>query len=446
MSERSEIEPEEIKSRFERYLNEKHSKAVERFAADYPRRYQFTFDWESFQTCDPRLAQEYRSRSNSIQEHLDQALQFSDAHDAICLPGAWVAPSSPPIETNLHTTKASDIGSIIGCPVRVSDISEETKAVRSGGYRCSACENLERIFTPLGQTREPFQCSECGRKSVKFELDDEFSHFITRRTGTIEDAAHLIYDFEQPTNIQADIIGPIAEKIEQGDWLTAIGRLSADIDSSTNSSPPVVSERLQVVTGEVLSADEIEQRVTISGSHSQAPNTSVSHLSAFETADISLERNHLIGLMNHVQSLFDAYDSKDEMTEEDVKIKAINPLLEILGWDIYAPEVRLEYPVVQYQSQKAVDYVLLIQDEPAVCVEAKSPSKAVGRKGLNQLYDYMRTLDAEWGLLTNGWDYKLVRKGTTTSPNQLADFTVELMPEYNNEISNLIRDNISYSG
>lgn len=437
MSQLTELEPEEIKSRFKSFLEQQHDKAVQDFTEIYPERFLFTFDWESLQTCDPTLAQEYRTQPTSIQEDLDSALQFSDAHDAICLTNAWVAPSTPPFEVNLHNLKAKDIGNLIGSPIRVGDITDQRKKVRTGGYRCSACENLETVFFPTGEAYEPFQCSECNRKRVDFSLEDEFTHFVPHTSGTLEDAAHLLYDYEEPTTIDADFIGPIADRIQEGDWLIGVGVLSADIDQGN-----VVTERLQVFTGDTITAEDMEGRIHVDESHPMAPDTDVTHLSAFNTTDVTLKREHLIGFMNHVQTLFNEYGSEEEMTEEDVKIKVINPLLEILGWDIFGPEVRLEYPVPLYKSQKSVDYALLVDDHPTVCIEAKNPAKAIGRKSLEQLYEYMRELDSELGILTNGWKYQLIRRGTTRVPNQVADFTVELMPEYAEEVENYTFENV----
>ena len=87
----------------------------------------------------------------------------------------------------------------------------------------------------------------------------------------------------------------------------------------------------------------------------------------------------------------------------------ITRFISTLGWD----EVDKQRPFrVQMGSQtKEVDYALFLgdEDEPQAFVEAKPEKRPLQGKHLEQLRSYMRQEWVEWGLLTNGRQYQLVR-------------------------------------
>lgn len=87
----------------------------------------------------------------------------------------------------------------------------------------------------------------------------------------------------------------------------------------------------------------------------------------------------------------------------------ITRFISTLGWD----EVDKQRPFrVQMGSQtKEVDYALFLgdEDEPQTFVEAKPEKRPLRGEHLEQLRSYMRQEWVEWGLLTNGRQYQLVR-------------------------------------
>lgn len=119
------------------------------------------------------------------------------------------------------------------------------------------------------------------------------------------------------------------------------------------------------------------------------------------------------------------------MDEQNTKRKVIEPLIELLGWDILSKEVELEYSVQMGRGMKKVDYALKIEDTPVVFVEAKGCDTPIdGNEG--QLTSYMRQIGVDWGLLSNGRRFKIFRRDHESSkPNEirLADFTVEEVVE-----------------
>jgi len=87
----------------------------------------------------------------------------------------------------------------------------------------------------------------------------------------------------------------------------------------------------------------------------------------------------------------------------------ITRFISTLGWN----EVDKQRPFrVQMGSQtKEVDYALFLgdEDEPQAFVEAKPENRPLRGEHLEQLRSYMRQEWVEWGLLTNGRQYQLVR-------------------------------------
>lgn len=93
--------------------------------------------------------------------------------------------------------------------------------------------------------------------------------------------------------------------------------------------------------------------------------------------------------------------------EEDTKRVFVNPLLEILGWDIQdLDEVKNQY---RHRSQdNPVDYALFMLRTPCLFVEAKPLNASLDdRKWTSQTIGYAATAGVEWCVLTNGDEYRL---------------------------------------
>ena len=120
-------------------------------------------------------------------------------------------------------------------------------------------------------------------------------------------------------------------------------------------------------------------------------------------------------------------ENSPQMDEQNTKRKIIEPLLEILGWDMLSSDVELEYSVKMGTGTKKVDHALKIADTPVIFVEAKGCDTPLdGHEG--QLTSYMRQVGVDWGILANGKRFKLYRRDQTSKrPNEilLADFSVE---------------------
>lgn len=101
-----------------------------------------------------------------------------------------------------------------------------------------------------------------------------------------------------------------------------------------------------------------------------------------------------------------------QMNEENTKVRLVQPLLELLGWDFYSTEVELEYTVPMASGSTHVDYALLIGDSPVMFVEVKPVRSDLTSGNIRQLKSYMRQeLDVDWGILTNGKTFEVLTKG-----------------------------------
>ncbi|MFB6150338.1 MAG: restriction endonuclease subunit R, partial [Haloarculaceae archaeon] len=78
-------------------------------------------------------------------------------------------------------------------------------------------------------------------------------------------------------------------------------------------------------------------------------------------------------LSEYVERSASLIEDSPQMDEENTKRKILEPLIDLLGWDILSlsSEVELEYSVQMGSGSKKVDYALKREDTPVVFVEAK---------------------------------------------------------------------------
>ncbi|PSP87778.1 hypothetical protein BRC90_10075 [Halobacteriales archaeon QS_4_69_34] len=121
-------------------------------------------------------------------------------------------------------------------------------------------------------------------------------------------------------------------------------------------------------------------------------------------------------------------EADPQMSEQNTKTKLIDPLIRLLGWDLYSSEVELEYSLQIGTRNPRVDYALLLNNTPEVFIEVKSSGVRIKNKHLNQSGSYMRQEGVRWGLLTNGRRFQVLRSyndGGKPGENLLADIKLE---------------------
>lgn len=94
-------------------------------------------------------------------------------------------------------------------------------------------------------------------------------------------------------------------------------------------------------------------------------------------------------------------------TEEATKTSLIMPFFSLLGYDVFDPmEFVPEFVAdVGIKKGEKVDYAIIIENEPAILIEAKSVTEKL-EKHDSQLFRYFGTTKAKFAILTNGIIYK----------------------------------------
>ena len=122
-----------------------------------------------------------------------------------------------------------------------------------------------------------------------------------------------------------------------------------------------------------------------------------------------------------------------QMGEENTKAKLIQPLIELLGWDVYSAEVELEYPMQIGRGNTRADYALLLDGVPVIFIEAKGCDSTLSESDRTQLTSYMRQKGVDWGLLTNGTTFEVLkRRQNSARPEEVSldHFTLDELTDH----------------
>lgn len=118
----------------------------------------------------------------------------------------------------------------------------------------------------------------------------------------------------------------------------------------------------------------------------------------------------------YVEQSQSVIEESPQMDEENTKAKLIHPFVGLLGWDLISADVELEYPIQMGVGTKKVDYALMVENSPKVLIEAKGCDTSISDSEVGQLQSYMRQeLAVEWGVVTNGAEFEIFRKGTNAA-------------------------------
>jgi hypothetical protein len=101
------------------------------------------------------------------------------------------------------------------------------------------------------------------------------------------------------------------------------------------------------------------------------------------------------------------YGGSRHLNEQETKATLIEPVLQVLGWDVHdIEEVAYEYKVER--RDRPVDYALLLDRTPALFVEAKALGEDLDdRRWVRQVMTYATVAGVEWVVLTNGDGWRL---------------------------------------
>ena len=96
-------------------------------------------------------------------------------------------------------------------------------------------------------------------------------------------------------------------------------------------------------------------------------------------------------------------------TEEATKTVSIRPFIKALGYDTYnLNEVQPEFVAdPRAKGGERVDYAIMRDGKPIILVEAKAADVSLNENHWRQLHDYFGAVEVEFGILTNGIEYRL---------------------------------------
>jgi len=132
-----------------------------------------------------------------------------------------------------------------------------------------------------------------------------------------------------------------------------------------------------------------------------------------------------------VQQVNDFTKTSLTSSEANTKKKLIEPLIELLGWELSGPEVTLEYPIKAFSGSAKVDYALSLEGKPMVFIEAKSYDTVLSEDSSKQSISYGKVEEVRWAALTNGRILKIfdTEAGKTEKDCLIAE--VDLANPYN---------------
>lgn len=129
-----------------------------------------------------------------------------------------------------------------------------------------------------------------------------------------------------------------------------------------------------------------------------------------------------------------------EANTKRILIEAI--LRNVLGYS-EAEDIVMEYVAdVGIRAGEKVDYVLKVNGEDRVLVEAKDIQEDIGKGHLTQLYRYFATTDAEVGILTNGVEWQIYTDTKKANIMDLEPIHTVYLNNYT-EVDNAVFESIS---
>jgi hypothetical protein len=294
-------------------------------------------------------------------------------------------------------------------------------------YICRNCGTRNHVDARRGARIEPYQCVGCDRKQVEYQFSHEESTFYDAREIQLQPVERYGNSISAPWTVSVELMDDAASGVGVGDWVMCTGTLTFEFVSKNSNRvlPAMEAYKVERFDPEELVEDTKQKALLKNTSH-------------------DLTRRHVLGYTTHVEDTLASLDDERMFSEEDVKTKLITPLLELLQWDPLSNEVLMEFKTGS--GEHRVDYLLQVDEEPVIAIEAKSLTNSVSRSSLVQLDRYVAQSNADWGLLTNGKRYRLIENPEDRdvyNPNiegyLVMDATYELLPEFMTEMGFLAR-------
>jgi len=128
-------------------------------------------------------------------------------------------------------------------------------------------------------------------------------------------------------------------------------------------------------------------------------------------------------------------DSSPQMDEANTKAAILQShsgisFLELLNWEI-PTNTQLEYSVEAFGQTYKVDYALILDGTPVAFLEAKGADTALTDDHEEQLSSYMMNRNVNYGILTNGEQYRFFQRrvdASNVNVQKVGDVALEDLP------------------
>ncbi|MDE3269137.1 MAG: type I restriction enzyme HsdR N-terminal domain-containing protein [Pseudomonadota bacterium] len=145
---------------------------------------------------------------------------------------------------------------------------------------------------------------------------------------------------------------------------------------------------------------------------------------------MNISRDELYRVIRELkQKILEVERSSQKISEQDTRQGLINPLLQVLGWDLADFDiVRCEFRPPGFRD--AMDYVffyLTDKEKPALLIEAKRLGTNLNNgKIIKQLCANMGQAGAQWGILTDGNKYVMYNSAASSNFEEQKYLTLQI--------------------
>jgi hypothetical protein len=119
-----------------------------------------------------------------------------------------------------------------------------------------------------------------------------------------------------------------------------------------------------------------------------------------------------------------------QMDEANTKAAVLREFLDLLDWNIPG-NTQLEYSVEAFGQTYRVDYALILDGTPVAFLEAKGVDTALTADHDEQLSSYMMNENVNYGILTNGEQYRFFQRrldASNVNVQQVGDVAIQGLP------------------
>ena len=124
-----------------------------------------------------------------------------------------------------------------------------------------------------------------------------------------------------------------------------------------------------------------------------------------------MDREAVKEYVKHAQTIM---DSSPQMDEANTKAAILRDFIELLDWEI-PTNTQLEYSVKAFGQTYKVDYALILEGTPVAFLEAKGADTTLTARHDEQLSSYMMNKNVNYGILTNGKEYRFFERRVDAS-------------------------------